>query len=190
VRFFDGLSPIGAAPPDAHGGPWDGPYPHGGPWDPPEGVFPGAAASALLLARTDEVAVAVTAIWAFEAGFEFWVWAQFRHPGPALENEADEQSLHIGLQFADGRKAANVGRLPESAGSEAAGLIMSPRGFGGGLRQRNRRYWVWPLPPAGPLAFVCQWTAFGIPEKRTEVDAQLILDAAERSVQIWPQDNG
>jgi hypothetical protein len=81
VVFFDGLSPIGAGPPDAHGGPWDGPYPHGGPWDRPEGEFPSAAASALLLARTEEVAVAVTAIWAFKAGFEFWVWAQFRHPG-------------------------------------------------------------------------------------------------------------
>jgi hypothetical protein len=49
---------------------------------------------------------------------------------------------------------------------------------------------VRPLPPAGPLAFVCEWAALGIPEKRTELDAQLILDAATRSVRTWPQDNG
>ena len=176
--------------PYPRGGPWDGPYPQGGPGDPSEAEFPSVAVSALLLARAEVVAVAVTAIWAFKAGFEFWVWAQFRHSAPALEEETDEQSLHIGLQFADGRKVANVGRMPEPAGSEQAGLILSPRSMGGGLRQSNRRYWVWPLPPAGPLAFVCEWSAFDIPETRTEVDAQLILDAAERSIRIWPQNDG
>ena len=54
------------------------------------------------------------------------MWAQFRHLGPALEHETDEQSLHIGLQFADGRKAVNVGRVPEPGGAEAAGRLFDP----------------------------------------------------------------
>jgi hypothetical protein len=50
------------------------------------------------------------------------------------------------------------------------------------------RYWVWPLPPAGPVTFICQWSALGIEESRGEIDARLILDAAGRAVQLWPQD--
>ena len=71
MGFFNGESPTGAGTPPAPSGPWGGPYTHDGPWDPPEGEFPRVAASALLLAQTEQVAVAVTAIWAFKAGFEF-----------------------------------------------------------------------------------------------------------------------
>lgn len=39
---------------------------------------------------------------------------------------------------------------------------------------------------AGPLAFVCEWPALGISETRTEIDAQLILDAASQSIVLWP----
>lgn len=146
-------------------------------------------AEALVLARTEEVAVAVGAIWAFRAGFEFWVNAQFRHEGPALADQADDQSMHIGVQYADGRKVANVGSVPEPAESVPAGLILRPVGFGGGLRQRNRSYWVAPLPPIGPLMFVCEWAAFGIGENRAETDAQLLVDAARRSIRIWPENS-
>jgi hypothetical protein len=37
---------------------------------------------------------------------------------------------------------------------------------------------VQPLPPPGPLAFVCAWPARGIPEVRVEIGAGLVLDAA------------
>jgi hypothetical protein len=162
----------------------------GDPWDPPTAEFPRVAvADALVLASTGEVAVAVTAIWAFRAGFEFWVSALFRRPGPALADQADDRSLHVGVQFADGRKVANVGSVPGPAGTVPARLILRPVGFGGGLRHWNRSYWVWPLPPAGPLTFACEWAAFEIGESRAEVDAQLVLDAAGRSIRIWPGDH-
>jgi hypothetical protein len=180
MGFFDGVS--GVSP--------DAPYPRGGPWDPPSAEFPRVAASAVVLARTEVVAVAITAIWAFTAGFEFWVHALFRHDGRALEKQPDDQVLHVGLQFADGRKVANVGPVAEPAGSVPAGLILRPRSFGGGRRHQDRSYWVWPLPPAGPLSFFCEWAAFGIPESHADVDAQLILDAAAHSVQVWPEGNG
>jgi hypothetical protein len=161
----------------------------GSPWDRTTAEFPSVAVSSLLLARTEAVAVAITAIWAYKIGFEFWIGAQFRHPGDAAANHTADQSLHLGLQFADGRKAGNIGRAPEPAGSVAAGLILSPLSFGGGRFQKNRCYWVWPLPPPGPLTFFCEWAAFSIPEQHTEVEAQLILDASKRSYEIWPSHN-
>jgi hypothetical protein len=45
-----------------------------------------------------------------------------------------------------------------------------------------------PLPPAGPVSFVCEWAAAGIPETRASLDAQLIVDAAGHSVWLWPGD--
>jgi hypothetical protein len=164
--------------------------PQGGPWDPPRQEFPRVAASALLLARTDAVAVIVAAVWAFRDGFTFWVRAPFRQAGAGLDERPDEQALHIGVQFADGRKAANAGRLPGPAGSVPDGLILKPYGFGGGPQDWNLSYWVWPLPPAGPLTFVCEWPAYGIPETRAAIDGQLILDAARHSIQIWPDGQG
>lgn len=155
-------------------------------WDPPIGEFPHVAVSdALLLARTESVAVAVTAVWAFKEGFEFWVSTQFRNSTPSISEETDSQSLHIGLEFADGRKVANVRTVPSPAGSVPNGLLMRVLGMGGRQHHRNRSYWVWPLPPPGPLAFVCEWATYDISERRAEIDAQLILDAAAHSIKVW-----
>jgi hypothetical protein len=40
------------------------------------------------------------------------------------------------------------------------------------------------------MEFVCEWPGLGIAETRAGLDAQLILDAARRSVQLWPEDEG
>jgi hypothetical protein len=98
------------------------------------------------------------------------------------------ESLHIGLQFADGRKVVNVRHVPGPAGSVPGHLILSPLSFGGGMFHRSRSYWVWPLPPAGPMTFACEWAAFGIWETRTELDAEPILRAAAQTIKLWPED--
>jgi hypothetical protein len=41
----------------------------------------------------------------------------------------------------------------------------------------------------GPPEFICQWPVYGIGEIRVGLDAQLILDAARRSIQLWPEDD-
>ncbi len=52
----------------------------------------------------------------------------------------------------------------------------------------DNHYWVWGLPPPGPLVFVCEWPARGIGQSRMQADARLVLEAAERAVPIWPED--
>lgn len=55
---------------------------------------------------------------------------------------------------------------------------------GGGMSRANRSeqdYVVWPLPPAGPLAFVCEWPANDIPVTRVEIDGTAILRAGEEA---------
>jgi hypothetical protein len=160
----------------------------GGGWHQPLAEFPHVAfAGPLILARTDEVAVAVTAIWAFSTGCEFWIGARFREEVPLIADVDDQPSLlmRLGIQFADGRKVANLGRAPEPSGSMPGGLLLRPLSFGGSRLDRNRSYWVWPLPPPGPVTFAFEWAAFGIGENRVEIDGQLIIDAAAQSVRLW-----
>jgi len=61
-------------------------------------------------------------------------------------------------------------------------------GGGGGDRDWDSHQWLWGLPPPGPRAFVCEWPARQIAESQVEIDAQLVLDEAERAVTLWPDD--
>jgi hypothetical protein len=64
--------------------------------------------------------------------------------------------------------------------------VLSPRGgSGSGDGNCRQSIWVWPLPPAGKLAFVCEWPTAGIPLTRHEIDAQLVLDAVSRAEQLF-----
>ena len=98
----------------------------------------------------------------------------------------DRQYFQISLQLADGQTVISDGRRGDA---EPPGPILQPRG-GGTSHFQQLRWWAWPLPPAGPLEFICQWPMYEITETRVGVDAQLILDAAQRSIRLWPEDQG
>jgi hypothetical protein len=95
-------------------------------------------------------------------------------------------SVQISLQFSDGRKAISS---RAHADSEPTGPIPQRGGGGGTSHSQLLRWWAWPLPPTGPLEFICQWPVYGIGETRVGLDAQLILDAARQSIQLWPEDD-
>jgi hypothetical protein len=190
MGFFDDLPAPEPEPPRRH---------H--PWEPPDAELPGIVwTDTLVLARTEQVAVAVTGISAFSAGFEIFLTARMRadagrpgerRPGGPRDLGASRRSFRFGLQLADGSKATGrpgAGR-PEHD-SEPAGPVLYPFAGGGGPHSFVSRWWAWPLPPAGPLEFVCEWRPFEIHESRVGIDAQLILDAAGRSTQLWPEDEG
>ena len=77
-----------------------------------------------------------------------------------------------------------------SGDADPPGPILRTYLGGGGPRSSFWRWWAWPLPPAGPMEFVCEWPALGIPETRAGLDAQLILDAAGRSIRLWAGEEG
>jgi hypothetical protein len=171
------------------------------PWDPPEAELPGlAGAGTLLLGRSDQVVVALTGISAFSAGMELSLTARIRpsashpeehQPGGPRDLAAARASFRFGLQYSDGAQVAwsNGGSRPEHDAAPA-GPVLYPFAGGGGPLSFITRWWAWPLPPAGPLEFVCAWPTFGIAESRAVVDAQPILDAVGRSVQLWPESDG
>jgi hypothetical protein len=63
---------------------------------------------------------------------------------------------------------------------------MFPLGGGGGGGRWSHANWVWPLPPPGPLTFVCEWPGLDIPLTRVAMDAERIRDAGGRAELLWP----
>ena len=171
---------------------------HPPPWlAPPANVLGCLVPLQLMLARTDTVAVAVAGVTAYPAGLELTVSVRRRGKGrTALEEppfgfhraprgEIPAEVLRFGVQFADGRRATSLGGFscpPEQAPSHPT---LTPRGGGGGGAQWDFGFWLYPLPPPGPLTFVCEWPSEGIELTRREIDGETIRQAAERAKVLW-----
>jgi hypothetical protein len=169
---------------------------------PPHNVLPGIAPVELVIARTEETVVAIGGIDAYPEGFGFTLSLRLRTLSAREEQlpylidraayEVDalpDAFLRFGVQSADGRKATNLDRPdddPEGPAPDRPVLIQ--QGGGGGGAAWDMEHWVWPLPPAGPFAFVREWPSRGIGESRVEIDAGVILEAAGRAVTWWPHD--
>lgn len=167
------------------------------PWaGPPHGVLPGAAPLELLIAANARAAVYVGRCSAYATGFELDVRVLIAPEAGELEPSLNgvyargrgdnyHEMLRFGVQFSDGRRATNVdGR--GYAGGEPEGPVLWGMGGGGGGGRWRQDFWVWPLPPPGPLAFVCEWPAAQIPLSRSEVDAELLLNASARARELFP----
>lgn len=95
--------------------------------------------------------------------------------------------LRFGVEFADGAKATNTQGRPRDIDAEPDGPVLNGGGGGGGGSWRQT-HWVWPLPPAGSLTFVCEWPAAGVALTHRQTDPQLVLDAAARSQLIFAEE--
>jgi hypothetical protein len=164
------------------------------PWDPPEAEFPGIVPiNTLQFGRSEQAAIAITGISAYSNGFEVSVTCLIRPGAPGFDAEVPtprgmllaHESFQISLQLSDGSKVIS-GR--SHGDSEPTGPILRPHSGSGTSHYQLSRWWAWPLPPSGPLEFICQWPTLGTGETRVGIDAQLILDAARRSVRLWPED--
>ena len=174
-------------------------------------VVPGMAPVAVVLARTEETVVAVTGIRAYPTGFgftltlrlrnldprerrAFWPFPEFGyHGGRTVPADA----FRLTIEFADGRSVTNLDPTPSDPEVPAFEQPMLSSGPGTGLvgSGASPDRWGWdmdyrvrPLPPPGPLAFVCVWPERGIPPSRVEVDGAAVVGAAEVAVTLWADD--
>jgi hypothetical protein len=173
---------------------------------PGNNVIPGMAPLAVILARTEETAVAMTGIRADPAGFGFTLHLRLRnlHPrqrrefwpfpelGPHRGPEWPDEVLRLTIEFADGRSVSNLD--PPTVGSGGPDpdrpMLSGGPGTGGGVDGWlfDMDYRVRPLPPPGPLAFVCVWPGRGISSSRVEVDGAAVREAADAAMSLWLDD--
>ncbi|MGH3299607.1 MAG: hypothetical protein ACRDP7_48265 [Trebonia sp.] len=164
------------------------------PWNRPETEFPALVpVGTLHFPRTEPSEVAITAVLAYSNGFEFFVTRLLRPDGPGFSSgngpgppgrrrDGVRQPMTLGLEVADGGQV--IGNVPSPHGDEAPPYRILDFGGGvGSLHRSDSRWWTWPLPPPGRLDFICQ---LGAIERRVSMEAQLILDAAQRSMRVWP----
>lgn len=95
--------------------------------------------------------------------------------------------FRFGVEFADGRKATSLDRnwgSPDWQTKPPPAIHLGMTGGGGGAAF-DWRVWLWPLPPLGVLALVCEYPQAAIALTRYEVDAASILEAASQSIKLW-----
>jgi hypothetical protein len=172
--------------------------------EPPVDVVPGIVPVELILARTPQRAIGLSGIRAYPTGFgctlhlRLWEdipgeqsnFGAFNMFGDGVDpaGEFADYYLRFGVGFADGRKATNLVQrhnFDEGPAPDPPTLWVV-RWEGYDRLAWEVDVWVYGLPPPGPLAFVVEWPARGIPEARVEIDGGLVLEAARRAVPIWP----
>lgn len=151
------------------------------------------------LVRNDDIAVIVTGLVAFPVGFTVIVVALSRLDDPTesldmsvhsvmgRSSQSPDQAFRFGIEFSDGSRVTNDAEFGYSR-REPAQPLLRHRGGSSGGRRASQGFWCTPLPPPGPMRFVCRWLAQGVEETSLQLDAQVILDAAARAVPVWPED--
>jgi hypothetical protein len=190
MSFFESFWAPDSAPP---------PRPPRPAWARPDAVIPGAVPAELILARTEEAAIAVSSVRAYPNGFEFTAHVRLRRepePGGLFADPFELQrpgrnvpaaALRLGIMYADGRRAATTGG-PGLPADDPRCLILQPDGGGGDDLSYDQDFWVHPLPPPGPVTLIASWPRQGITECRAELDGAAIGQAAQHAVTLWPDE--
>ncbi|MGY1815533.1 hypothetical protein [Blastococcus sp. SYSU D00820] len=154
---------------------------------PPENELPVALPAPLLLARTPDAAVALTALRVHTTGVSMEFAVRVR-PGALPEQELHRllwqhgpgvPAFLLGVELADGTRVDN-------ARQAAADVVFTQGSGSGGEFSLDQTWWLSPLPPAGPLRFVVRCPALGIDETVAELDGTAIARAVEDVVVLWP----
>ena len=152
----------------------------------------------LVLARTDDLALALGDVVAYSTGFSVRLALRLR-PDSGFEPRVLMPQLHgfgppggddqlrFGVEFADGRRATNLTRRPPHEQEPEISLVPAGGGGGGG-RSFNVGYWVYPLPPPGPLVVAVEWPSRNVREQRYELDAAQVAEAGAASERLWEDD--
>lgn len=191
MSFFE-LPPPPPEPPEEHVQPvWIGP---------PDNMLGVPFPLSVLLAHTPSVALHVHTGLAFPSGIEFSLQLLQRERardhfggGPIHAWHMSRQGaelgpevLRFGVELSDGRKATVFDRPPFGDENGPTGPVLMQRGGGGGDRRYDMRFWLWPLPPPGDLAFVTEWPEQGVELTRRAVDTTPMLEAAASAEELWP----
>jgi hypothetical protein len=176
------------------------------PWlEPPRNEIGFAVPARLLLAQNDQVAVGLVNLVAYSTGVAFEL-ALRAAPGHAFGHEVllglggfwqlapgqigDDQIVRFGVEFADGRRVLDMGAEPEGGDGPPAICLVPHGGGGGGGAVYEFGYWLYPLPPSGPVTFAVEWPAEGIPSTKRVLDASVIIDAGARATRLWNDPGG
>jgi hypothetical protein len=179
---------------------------------PPEDVLPGVVPVELVIGRSQTTVVRLSGIRAYPTGLDMRLDVRVRGPvrrrdlqaevfdGPyAHDRDRDWQNgrLKWGFELAGGSRVTNVDFWGMEGGyqpaepwhnhpeREPSRPVLRAGGGSAGDRSASREYWLWPLPPGGPLLIVCEWPDQGIAQTVQSLDAEPFRAAAARAQSLW-----
>lgn len=177
------------------------------PWDqPPRSMLPGVAPTHLILARNNVMAAQLYGFRVWPTMFAFtllmYVNPNLRpvdsdlceHPVfvPSHVRREDRCSrlrlFEMGVVFPDGSRGSNLTNQSQRSWDPAAEPtppLVTGAGGGGAGGHIEYTWRVWPLPPPGRVQFWCRWPHFDMPTCRADLDAEVLLSAAERATPLW-----
>jgi len=149
----------------------------------------------LVLARVYREGVALrVAVRVAETGRlarqRIWGYLDRAHGRGQLDERFDPTGLRWGVRFADGRTVTTQDDSPWARGdvtdTQVEGPVLEglarPQGYADSW---EREFWVWPTPPGATFEVGVEWTARGIPETVTELDAEALDAASARARPLW-----
>jgi len=186
VSFFDDFPPPPPRPesPRREPKPWDGPL---------AGWIGGWVPWRVVLLRSDSTHVVLRDFEAFPTGLQFSLVTHLREdpmeqqsgPGHHPPYFGHREGLRLGVAFADGRKTRAGRAIGVEPSGDPAEPVLRPGGGGGSGSTHRTSFWLWPLPPPGPLTWVAHWPDRNLPENSAEVDATILEAAANETEQLW-----
>ena len=161
---------------------------------PPDSVLGRPVPVSTVVARTPEVVVAVARVTAYPTGFELELTVRI-HEAP-VAGSFDQirrrtwggfaafpgESLRTSVVFADGRRATTSNFGPRAADP---GVTLLPVGGSGTQARFDQRFWVAPLPPAGPVGVAVEWERRSLADTQVDVDGAAIVAAAAEAETLW-----
>jgi hypothetical protein len=193
VSFFEPPPPRPEPPEERLRPPWLGP---------PRNELGEALSTRAILVKRPDLAIALVELVAYSRGItgRFMIrrprennrdphthpMRMMMRPGPAGVTELPPELLRFGVEFSDGRRATTIERF-RGPSEEPPEIVFMQQGGGGGDGSWEFGFWVWPLPPLGPLTFAVEWPAEGVELTTSQIDAAPILEAAGRSEQLWEE---
>ena len=177
-------------------------------YGPPEDELGAVVPQGVVLADSGRAVVALSHAVVHSTGtaFEFLAMARsltrsetnriFHEQHMFEEHDLPDSLLRIGFELSDGGRASNLSgpgahRRLMSPDAKPTGPLLLPHAGGGGQSSNGRvtmkpGYWLWPLPPPGPLRISCEWPLVDIAMTTVEIDANNLLEAASRARSLWP----
>jgi hypothetical protein len=102
-------------------------------------------------------------------------------------------ALRFEVLYADGRRATSGGfgwLSDEAEQAERRGPVLRVLRGSGSPTAVNLDYWLWPLPPNGPLQFTLWWSGLGVEDGSATVEGAVLGEAASQSLIAWNQTDG
>ena len=164
-----------------------------------------AVAARMVLASQPRLFIAVTDCVAYSNGFSLGLAVRSKDEippekmgfGPHREG-AEDAGLQVTIRFSDGRDTRGGALGPNrelmdyfkewSEGKDPpqpVGPIIGQQGGGGGGHRWVFHYFVWPLPPDGPVTITCKWPGRGLQTAGRELNGTAIRAAGLKSKSVW-----